>query len=535
MPALKRIFSALLLFVIILLVPITTYAQSTGPSSILQGSSLVQPTPSLWDSFFQGSFSTDVLVNSISCFLTMRPFGGKACTITVLKNNGTGYAPTTMLAYNGEGGGALGSGTRFMAQIYSSQPASGVQYVAEIYRSGFGIEKPAYAQVGGSGAAVLQPVKLLWQISRDISYIFFILIFVAVGFMIMFRSKINPQTVVSLQNALPGLIVGLVLVTFSYFIAGLIVDLTFVVAQFAGIVLLSQTGLSSNASVQIQNLLNNQNVVTMFMGYVWNFDLWSDATKMGLPIGEVFSGPVVNITLGLVTAAAACLNPIGLSIGAVTGGWGLAACGGVALAAGTAGPGYLISGFIYIILLFGLFQALIRLIFALVRCYVTIVVTTIFGPFIILFSSIPGQGGNLSAWWKTILGNALAFPAVFGLFILVDVILSTSRAPGQTITQTLPLFGGTPVGFIPIILAYGLLLAAPAVPSFIRELLGVKMNQTLNKEISTNIGTGKAMGTFVGTTGGYTAYKWLGGGLMGVARPMGWRLASELRKRGFGP
>ena len=42
--------------------------------------------------------------------------------------------------------------------------------------------------------------------------------------MIMFRSKLNPQTSVSIQLALPKIVVSLILVTFSYaFIAWLLI------------------------------------------------------------------------------------------------------------------------------------------------------------------------------------------------------------------------------------------------------------------------------------------------------------------------
>ena len=43
----------------------------------------------------------------------------------------------------------------------------------------------------------------------------------------MFRAKINPQTVVTIQSAIPKAVVALILVTFSYAIAGLMIDLMY--------------------------------------------------------------------------------------------------------------------------------------------------------------------------------------------------------------------------------------------------------------------------------------------------------------------
>jgi hypothetical protein len=59
---------------------------------------------------------------------------------------------------------------------------------------------------------------------------------VVVGFMIMFRSKIGGQTLVTLGNFLPGVITSLILITFSFAIAGLLIDIGAIVTNLiAGI------------------------------------------------------------------------------------------------------------------------------------------------------------------------------------------------------------------------------------------------------------------------------------------------------------
>lgn len=86
----------------------------------------------------------------------------------------------------------------------------------------------ASAQEGfGFGAiGIMQP---LWTVSRNIAYTFLILFVIILSFMIMFRVKISPQLVVSVQSALPKVISAVVLATFSYAIAGLVIDLMYVV------------------------------------------------------------------------------------------------------------------------------------------------------------------------------------------------------------------------------------------------------------------------------------------------------------------
>ena len=64
--------------------------------------------------------------------------------------------------------------------------------------------------------------------------------------MIMFRVKINPQTVVSLQTMIPKLVTTLILITFSFAIAGLVIDMIYVFL-LAIIGLLSTSQFISNA------------------------------------------------------------------------------------------------------------------------------------------------------------------------------------------------------------------------------------------------------------------------------------------------
>ena len=55
----------------------------------------------------------------------------------------------------------------------------------------FDLIQPVYAQQG-IGFSKLQSLLPLWRMSRNIAYIFFIIIFVFIGFAIMFRAKISP-------------------------------------------------------------------------------------------------------------------------------------------------------------------------------------------------------------------------------------------------------------------------------------------------------------------------------------------------------
>lgn len=482
----------------------TTAACSASSSSTstttTAGRAPQTPSQSNWDAFNQTTFSFNGIINASSCLGIGYPFGGNGCPETVFSDKGV----ATKILSNGEGGGALGASNRFMALMNDNPPASGVQYLARNIQSGFGLTDTAYAQVGGTGASVIQPVERIWEFSRNFAYLAFTLVFVVAGFMIMFRRKLNPQTVIGLQMALPGLIIGLIIVTFSYFIAGLIIDLGFLATQMAGVLFVSQLGQLTlnvgqntlpntppNALSAINELLNSQNILTMFTSFVFTGNLLQSAASVGTSVADIIYQNTGNrAILGVIGALAACLPfavPIaaGFGAGILPGLGGIALCAGAGGASGAAGGGVIISGAIYLILLFGLLQAMFRLLFTLIGTYVTIILTTIFGPFIILFSALPGQGGMMALWWRSLLANVLVFPAVFIVFLLIATILGVggswnldSGAVGE-FRQALPLFGGSPVGFIRALVAYGLLMILPGVPDFVRDMLKARPNQIL--------------------------------------------------------
>jgi len=75
-----------------------------------------------------------------------------------------------------------------------------------------------------SGYAALEGTIGLWNWSRNIVYALFIIILVAVAFMILFRRSLGGQQYVTLTNSLPSIVLSLVLVTFSYPISAVFID-----------------------------------------------------------------------------------------------------------------------------------------------------------------------------------------------------------------------------------------------------------------------------------------------------------------------
>ena len=64
----------------------------------------------------------------------------------------------------------------------------------------------------------------IWSRSLNIVYVLYVLIFIIVGFMIMFRKKLQGNVTVTFSRALPNLIISLILATFSFALVGFMMD-----------------------------------------------------------------------------------------------------------------------------------------------------------------------------------------------------------------------------------------------------------------------------------------------------------------------
>lgn len=349
--------------------------------------------------------------------------------------------------------GAFGIISSVMAQVYTQKPVSGVEYLAGVGRN-FSFIKPAYAQpqqpscplAPQQGFDVLCPVRLLWSISRNLAYLAFVVIFVAIGFMVMLRARIDPRTVATVQAAIPGIVISLILVTFSFAIAGLIFD----IAQVA-------TSLIANAMGPVMQIdtavLRDRNI------FVSMFDL------MGL-VGDAAQSIVVQIIEAIPSAIANLFQVIGQS-----------------------GIGQSIVGLFFgILVVFTAFKVFMMLLTALV----TIVLMTIGAPFMFLVAAIPGRGGAIVGWFRSIAAAALTFPLTFLLLALAAVFLNVQAPPwgvdqpvGDFNIDLIPFgkFGkldeqGNLIGpVIPIakIIGLGILLMTPKVADMLKEAFQQKV------------------------------------------------------------
>lgn len=367
------------------------------------------------------------------------------------------------------GGGALGGVNNTVLAVYQNPPTSTGLYMAHL-GTGFGIVKEANAQtIPGQGNSVLEPVLRMWVIARNISYFVFIFILLAIGFMVMFRKKLNPQTVISIQSALPGVVIALILVTFSYLIASLIVDVSFWGVRFVT-VFFTQSFPSEGSNV---NYVNQYLETTRDKSIFDFYGIFLQSPFLGdfiVGVGRAFfSSEAINEVVGraiLVPALGAGGGTLPTSVPGISQLYQFTGKGPAAAIGGLTGS------VIALIIIIALLLQLLKLLWQLILAYISILIMTILGPFLILAGAIPGKQGAVSMWWKTLLANSLIFPAVYAVFIFSGLFLGNTDF--GDFQQTLPLFGGLPSEFLRIIIGYGILLGSPAIPTMIKEMFGVK-------------------------------------------------------------
>ncbi len=399
-------------------------------------------------------------------------------TLTDVLESQIGTIPTTSdiqqsITDNGAyiPGGMLGATNNLIAQTYT-QPASGVQYLAQLKDNLLGV-KPAYAQ--GVGFVGLEPLLPIWRGFRNIVYLLSTVFFVVLGIMVMFRLKINPQTVLTVQNAVPQVITTLLLVTFSYAIAGLLIDLTYFIQNVVLILLF-----------QVQGKTLNQNLFSEFTGLPtilkqFNFKNLSDAalgdifrlTALALPGKLIFIlGTILGALIGGVIGLLG--GPIGAGVGAVTG-----------------------PLIFMIILTIIIIVSLLGFFFGLIKAYVNIIFKIVLAPLEIGLGAIPGMKIGFSSWSNNLFANLLIFPICLIFLVIANIIIEkTSGTSGlwapTMVKYNLPgtltsLVTGTSGGLVPIAVGFVTVLMMGKLPAMIPQVFFAIKPSGLESAIGQNM------------------------------------------------
>lgn len=335
---------------------------------------------------------------------------------------------------------AIGGINKGIAYMVTNPPADLALWVRDTGETLGFLPKSIHAQGQGIGFTGLAPLLGIWRGFRNIAYALVALMMVVIGFMVMFRKKIDPKTVVTVQNALPRIVVVLLLITFSYAIVGLMIDLMYLVTGI-GITLLN-TALPGGSKISI-------------------FGMTADLVNGGFLtlIGSVFA-PVINTT-GVVQLLG------GIQAGNLQSA-GNALPGLVAAVATGVVPSVLLWLIISLAYLFGF----VRIFFMLLMAYVNIIMSVLVGPIQILFDALPGSNSFVS-WLKNLFLNLIPFPITIFMLILGNA-LSNSFGTNQLWTPPLLPQWGISSSFATTILWLGIIMTIPSVVGSIKEAIKTK-------------------------------------------------------------
>lgn len=390
---------------------------------------------------------------------------------------------THKIGYVQNGGGLIGSMGSMIGMTFD-MPVHTSEYVQNL-ASNFGIAKKTYAQTannGGQGFMSLSPLMSAWQVFLNLVYLLFVIIFMLIGLGIIFRRNIDARSVMTVQNALPKVIMVLLLITFSFAIAGFMIDMMYIIMYFFYELFNTIPGLHG----QIPNLSpTNLQGITPFGaigaysngGGVWGIAFSASKNVSGI-ITDVFSGTFGSVMAalisGLITGIASVALPgvgtvigVGLTIGSIFGG----------AAVGSREIGF-IGGFIsFFIILMALLFVLGRLWWTLIKAYVFILIDVTIAPLWIAGSLIPGSPLTAGSWFKHILSYILVFPTAFIMLLLGEEFVQVYTTHGSQFF-TPPMIGGgiNPKNFGALI-GMAIIFMTPEVINIVKDTLKApKMN-----------------------------------------------------------
>lgn len=413
-------------------------------------------------------------------------------------------------------GGAVGVMGNLITMTFTPpfHTADYVRYLA----GNFGISKPAYAadQTNGIGFANLNPLLSVWTAFRNITYLLFVIVFVVIGFAIMLRVHIDPRTVMTIENQIPKIIIGLILVTFSFAIAGFLIDLMYFFIYLSVGIFSSIPGTTSITPtfynmqglnpLEVANNLPVQGPggVQGILGITMN----AAGSVKDVLVNSIFSGPpgkIIAFALGTAlgfggahgfvsagqanatAAAAGAVGGAGICAGTVVGLPAAPICAVIGSAIAQLITGAIVGGlsatfsdqvlgsvaaiFAFLAIGIALLFALFRLWFTLIQSYVFILIDVVLSPFWVIGGLIPGSSIGFTAWLRDLGANLLAFPATVIMFLLGKVFIEAfNKAPANSFAPPLIGNANSPNLFGSLI-GLGIILLTPSVVDMIKAAL----------------------------------------------------------------
>lgn len=341
--------------------------------------------------------------------------------------------PNNPLGYKGSAVAGISQGIAF---LYGNPAASTYAFILDAGKT-LGFLPKAYAQ--GVGFTGLSPLLEIWKQFRNVAYGIIAIVLIVVGFMVMLRKKIDPKTVVTVQNSIPRIVIALILVTFSYAIVGFLIDLMYVCMLLIANLLGPAAGLTESPSTFITG--NFGTATRAFIKGGWeSFKEIFYLIPPGVQAGTMVVSGVIGALL------------FGISLKAVA----------------TAGvPHALFFLLIALTVLFGI----VRLFFLLLDAYIHIIISLLVSPLHLMMEAVPGVN-SFGSWMKNLVSKLLVFPMVTALLLITHVITSLNTAETMWVA---PFIwndeNATTASGLAGVIGLGMLLSIPSIVAGVQKML----------------------------------------------------------------
>ena len=440
----------------------------------------------------------------------------------------------------------LGSAAGLALLPLMNPPASGTRYVAQKMNDAGIVPKALAASSSlnrGVGFASIDPLLPIWKVMRSVALMILVVLTLLSGFFVMFRYKVNAQTSISIENAIPKLLITMILITFSFAIAGFLIDLMYIVIgalmSFAGSIQFGNMKIDQGALYakyfdagpdDLLGLytgdLDVKNFCTGAASCTQRFGTWAGLQNVlwklpeallsiaGAPIElilRIFGGLIALVyILDPITKMLSTLAPsIGVSLGATVT-WTdllpliIKAVSGFTL--------WLLLGWLVVtvvlnviigvfIFLAAIYQA-IKLFMALLTTYIRILLLIVFAPVLILTEAIPGSSA-FKDWFRSLLAEVMVFPILIGIFLAGSVLIfavTEGLDCGLLNPQTqdcmliqLPFLRGIEAEAFGIILGMALLFMMPELTMKAKKMINPKESPFPNFSLGTFFNGAKPM------------------------------------------
>ena len=412
-------------------------------------------------------------------------------------------------------GGAIGFLANSIGTMYTPAVSSS-QYISYL-EDNFGIVKQTYAAAQGTqlqnckntqfgyGFCGLAPIFLLWSDVRDLSYAMLTILFIVIGVGVMLRFRVDPRTVMTLQNQIPRVVVSILLITFSYAIAGIMIDLMWT-ATYTGINYIasaspvtSYVGCNGTPISQgAEQLLIDQPIsfTNTVLENGCNGIVDSGLLQLSNGVSNELGDLVTNTIHDLLFSNSGCHISFwdALFIVPALGDAVKCAVGGVALNVFL----WLTELIVKIIILVAILVALFRLWFELIKTYLTFLIFVILGPLWIVLGLIPGRPMGFEKLIRIQFANLAVFVIVAYMIVFARVISdSVSNLNPQNVFIP-PLVGNPNIASFKFLMSFGIILLLPTIPNLIKSQLKAKSQNNLGAAVGAMAGVGAAAVTAPG-------------------------------------